>query len=168
MPDPRALFLALALLLPAASAGAAPADDLVQAVRTMTLWVAEKTGLPAPAPPAVERTSQAALRIKCFPRLRPRDAPPLWGAYDARRRIIFMDDGCRPGRLVDASYLLHEVVHHVQMRNGLDKTARCRAELEGQAVRLQVQWLREQGAADPLALLGTDVRTVTKLGMCRE
>ncbi|EKV27518.1 hypothetical protein C882_1364 [Caenispirillum salinarum AK4] len=163
MAPSRILCAVLALLLLSGPVGAGSTDTTV---RDMTHWVAAEIEVPAPPPPVVARTDQADLRRRCFPGFRFEDAPGVRGAYDPATGVVLLDDACDLSRLEDASYLLHEIVHHVQLHNGLDKTARCRAELEGQAFRLQVQWLEEQGVADPLALLGTDERTLRMLETC--
>ena len=69
-----------------------------------------------------------------------------------------------PTNFVIADILLHELVHHLQYLNNVKVT--CATEYEGQAVQLQVTWLREQEVDNPIDLLGIDPRFLLMLRQC--
>ncbi|SFH51796.1 DUF6647 family protein [Modicisalibacter xianhensis] len=132
----------------------------------MILWVVSHTEYAAPDPPSVEFIDQMALRQRCYPGLDLTHVPQLWGIYDPVTATIYLDDDCRLDDQVSASYLLHEIVHHVQVANDAHLHVKCRGRLEGEAVTLQAQWLKEKGVENPLEVLGIDERTLEIISSC--
>lgn len=159
-------FLAI-LLLPSQELHGAAASDVHGMVAEMTAWTVGATDYAAPPPPRLAVVNQAYLKELCFPGCADADLPFVQGAYDPRVETVFLDATFDADLPLHRSYLLHEVVHHVQLANDADETARCREELEGEALRLQVRWLREEeGVDDPLDYLGIDELTLLILGSC--
>jgi hypothetical protein len=79
---------------------------------------------------------------------------------------IYLPQAWRADDLRDRSVLVHELVHHLQAANGVK--VGCPAALERQAYASQVDWLREQGIADPYDFAGLDILTVILAGSCPE
>lgn len=156
--------MAIALIPAAAATGSAVGEAAVE----MTAWVADVTGYDAPPPPTVTFADQSVLRELCYPGCDDGDdLPKVLGVYDPRVGIILLDEAFDGGEARDRSTLLHEVVHHVQEANDARARARCKQELEGEALRLQIRWLHEQeGIDDPLAFLGINEFTLRILGSC--
>ncbi|SFU68633.1 hypothetical protein SAMN04487955_10673 [Halomonas korlensis] len=132
----------------------------------MTAWVAAQTDYTAPDPPPVEFLDQIALRQRCYPGFDLNHVPQVGGLYDPKNKTIYLDVDCDLNDLTSASYLLHEVVHHVQLANNAHLRVRCREQLEGEAVTLQALWLKDKGISDPLDALGIDERTLRIIGSC--
>ncbi|WP_422674118.1 DUF6647 family protein [Billgrantia antri] len=114
----------------------------------------------------MNKESQEALQKRCFPGWTAGLPPRVLGVYDPATSTIYLDQSFNTANLLDRSYLLHELVHHVQLSNGSMVRSRSKGYLEGQALRLQLAWLREQGVADPMSLLGIDERTIRIIEAC--
>jgi hypothetical protein len=128
-------------------------------------WVVAKTGLTAPAlPPIAQVPSHRLVQIAFGP------FPPMTtgvsALYDRKTGKIYMRDGWNEHDLMDQSELLHELVHHVQSANNVP--AACPAVHEGQAIALQVEWLREQGVDDPHKFLGINELYVMLVSSCHD
>lgn len=160
-------------------------EALESDVDTLTLtllhWIVAKTGLTAPEPPRVSFVPEYQM-THLFDAASNRDRKPQadvpaiqgeGGAHPAFRvqalylratATVYLPETWRPGGLRDQSILLHELVHHVQRFNKVVPV--CPAALERQAYELQATWLREQGAAEPYKLIGTDEFTVLMRTAC--
>lgn len=125
-------------------------------------WIAGQTGLAMPPPPSVVLISEEEIaKIAAG-----HEGADVRGLYDRDVAIIYLRNDWNPDDLRSRASLLHELVHHAQTFNKVP--SRCPAEREVQAYRLTVQWLKEQGAADPYALLDIDEFTIHVLSMCPE
>ena len=71
-----------------------------------------------------------------------------------------------PNDLRDRSYLLHELVHHLQALNNVK--APCLAAYELPTFELQLEWLRENGIQDPYKFLDIDEFTIILLSECED
>lgn len=137
-------------------------------------WLATATGLPATTPPPVE--FMPACEIERFARQKP-DMPCgasramyVVAAYDPYRERIILPDTWRADRLFDVSALLHELVHHMQARNGLvfSPDLPCPAEtIEKPAYQAQIAFLRAAGV-DPLPVMGINDLSLLFLTTCPE
>jgi Domain of unknown function (DUF6647) len=128
-------------------------------------WISAETGLTMPPPPLVVLLSSAQLTELAYGP----DSPvceDLWAAYDGSASVVYMRTDWNAAGLRARASLLHELVHHVQFFNKVP--ARCPAEREQLAYELTLRWLREQGAADPYAVLDIDEFTVFILSHCPE
>ncbi|CAM3869449.1 DUF6647 domain-containing protein [Vreelandella rituensis] len=165
----RSLLLCILLVLSLSTVEAEDvrAGRVVGLATTMTAWVAAHTDYAAPEPPPVEFQDQETLRQRCYPGFASHQVPLIRGIYDPENPIIYLDSDCDLDNLVDASYLLHEVVHHVQLANNAHLQVQCRDQLEGEAVTLQALWLKEKGISEPLEALGIDERTLRIIGSCQ-
>jgi hypothetical protein len=124
------LFLSVLSAAPGQAASCAGLADLL-------LFVADQTGYPVPPDcPVVERVQA----LQGDARLRSQV-----GAYVPATGRILLDPGLDTDQPLGRSYLLHELVHAAQFRAGAQLQARCEAELEAEAYRVQTAWLRGQG-----------------------
>lgn len=164
----RSLLFSIPLMLSliTAQAGDDRAEQAMILATNMTAWVAAHTDYTAPEPPPVEFLDQIALRQRCYPGFDLNHVPQVGGVYDSRDSTIYLDVVCDLNDQIAASYLLHEVVHHVQLANNAHLQVRCREQLEGEAVTLQTLWLKDKGISDPLEALGIDERTLRIIGSC--
>jgi hypothetical protein len=133
---------------------------------TLIAWIAAHSSLGAASPPHIQfvpkqemtRVYQGAgseanfLRVEAF--------------YLPATATIYLPKGWRAGDLRDDSVLVHELVHHLQAANKV--RIGCPAALERQAYALQLDWLREQGIADPYDFASLDILTVIIAGSCPE
>jgi hypothetical protein len=71
------------------------------------------------------------------------DAENLHAFYFESGQTIFLDEEWRPQSIADVSVLVHEVVHHLQSRAGLNY--RCPAAREKLAYQAQSKWLELHG-----------------------
>ena len=125
-------------------------------------WIAAKTGWTISKAPPVHFISSDEL-VNTFTGGKPTTSR-VEALYSDENHSIYLPDGWRADDLRDRSILLHELVHHLQYLNRVEAT--CASEHELQAVKLQVTWLREQGAEDPLGLLGINDLFIRMLGQC--
>ncbi|RTQ99883.1 DUF6647 family protein [Halomonas nitroreducens] len=139
---------------------------LDHAVSTLSAWVAEHRAYREPAQPGVAMESEARLKQRCFPAFPVELIPEVKSAYDPQEGTIYLREDFDIFSALDYSFLLHEIVHHFQVRNRADEVAPCRGALEGEAIRLQLDWLREQGNADPFEVLGIDTKTLRIIERC--
>jgi hypothetical protein len=132
-------------------------------VLALLIWIAGETGLAIPPPPPVVLQSEEQLNEGASEPTHVRDFRAL---YSRETGIIYLRNDWDPADLRSRASLLHELVHHVQTFNGVP--TRCPAERERQAYDLTLQWLREQGAVDPYAVLDTNEFTILIRSMCPE
>lgn len=131
----------------------------------LSIWIALETGLAMPPPPAIlvlskEELSQVALGRSWKAS---DDIPAL---YDLEGKTIYLRNDWRITDLRSRATLVHELVHHTQAFNKVP--ARCPADREPLAYSLALKWLREQGAADPHAVLGIDEFSIWIRSLCPE
>lgn len=128
-------------------------------------WVIAKTGLTAPAVPPIVLVPQHRLVQIAFGPFPPA-ASGVSALYERKTGKIYMREGWNANELLDRSELLHELVHHVQYANNVP--APCLAAHEGQAIHLQLQWLREQGVQDPYDFLNINELYVMLVSSCHD
>lgn len=119
-----------------------------------------QTGLAMPPPPGIQLVNQAQMLRLAGGRT------DVGGLYDPEAVTVYLRDDWDAASLRGRATLLHELVHHVQDFNKVP--ARCRAERERLAYKLTLEWLRQQGAADPYAVLDIDEFTVLIRSMCTD
>jgi hypothetical protein len=135
-------------------------SELILALLT---WIVGETGLAMPPPPPVVMVSEEQMSELVSGST---DVGDFRGLYSRDAGIVYLRDDWNPADLRNRASLLHELVHHVQVFNGVP--ARCPAERERQAYDLTLKWLREQGAVDPYAVLNIDEFTIIIRSMCPE
>jgi hypothetical protein len=82
------------------------------------------------------------------------EAAKLVGFYD-KELTIYLKTGFERTSKTDTSRLVHELIHYVQWKNGVDKNT-CLGKLEVEAYELQDQWLVELGLeprSDPFRMI---------------
>lgn len=134
--------------------------ELPQLARKLSTWIALHTEYPEPPLPEIRFESQAGLQELCFPGFSHELLPRIRGAYDARSESIYLNNDLDPQNTLDASYLLHELVHHFQARSVGSKDRRLKSLMEAEALRLQLSWLEENGVLDGMEKLGVDERSL--------
>jgi len=120
------------------------AAQLEPSISELSDWITHSDYPKAPTV-SVAWEGQPALQARCFPNF-PKDLLPailIKAAYDSSTSTIYLHTGFDPEDPIDISYLLHELVHHHQLRTANTPRARHRGELEGEAYRLQLAWLGE-------------------------
>jgi hypothetical protein len=130
---------------------------------TLLAWITANTGLAAANPPHIALVSPSSLR-ELYGVAPPHASFTLHAFYS--KSVIYLPESWRLTGNREKSFLLHELVHHIQRTNNM--TVACRGVLEQQAYDLQVKWLREQGEDDPYKLIGTDAFTVAILYACQD
>jgi|GEM_PF-3194930 len=158
------LFVAL-LAIPAASAEirADPQVELRELADTLSDWIIKRTGYPETTLPRIQFKSQAGLEELCFPGFSHEPMPSIRGAYDARSVIIYLNTDFDPDSFLDVSYLLHELVHHFQVKSVPRSERAAKPVMEARALRLQTEWLEQKGVSDAMEQLGVDERTLRML-----
>lgn len=126
-------------------------------------WIALQIGGEPPAAPDVQFWPQQVLAESFYGNEPPADAR-LCGLYHAASRTIYLPEEWRAEVLVDRASLLHELVHHVQAVRAMPYP--CAAARERLAYQLQMKWLRENGVADPYALINIDEFTIAIHSIC--
>jgi hypothetical protein len=133
-------------------------------IAVLSVWIALQTGLSAPPPPRVVHVHPDALRdLAMNPNAQKERLRALYGRGD---RIIYLRTNWDGTALADRSELVHELVHHFQNVYALPYS--CNAARETLAYNLQIQWLREQGVADPHDLLQTNEFFIVMTSVCRD
>lgn len=69
--------------------------------------------------------------------------------YHIKNKIIYLHEDWDQSNLIDRSFLLHELVHHRQRKEGYE----CREKKEKEAYELQFKYLRENDVKDPKKVL---------------
>lgn len=130
----------------------------MELVLALLAWIGGQTGLATPPPPSVLFVNEEQMLRLAGGRM------DVKGLYDSEAVTVYLRDDWNAGDLRSRASLLHELVHHVQEFN--DLPMRCRAERELLAYNLTLEWLREQGAPDPHAVLDIDDFTILVRAMC--
>lgn len=129
------------------------ASDTRQAMAEAEVrWIAGKTGWKTASVPRIEVRTTRDLAIMFFGNAEGYEGVRPLALYARDQHILFLADALALDNLLDQSILLHELVHHMQVGNNVEFD--CREETERQAYRLQVEWLREHGVAQPYAFVG--------------
>tara|TARA_Y100001963_G_scaffold147261_1_gene223348 strand:+ start:3313 stop:3813 length:501 start_codon:yes stop_codon:yes gene_type:complete len=66
------------------------------------------------------------------------------GLYNHEDEIIFVNSDMMKSEAHDRSVIFHELVHHMQYKNGVYDSISCFGQLEEQAYNLQNDWLQEK------------------------
>lgn len=121
-------------------------------------WIKSKTGWTVSDVPPIRFVTEARLREMYFGRPDGADSTKVHAIYSDEDHTIYLPNTWNPESLFDRSALLHEIVHHLQVRN--DVKADCPAAYNKQAFYLQLDWLHEQGVEDPYEFLKIDDRYI--------
>ena len=116
-------------------------------IAILLAYAVSATGLePTAELPKVEVMSRAALAAEMTLGVKAAsdDALELAALYDPVARTILVSDELDLDGPVGRSYLLHELVHHLQYANGQDAHG-CVGRLEAEAYRVQARYLRKHG-----------------------
>ena len=139
-------------------------ERLVLAVTNDLNWIVGKQGWAnSPAPP-IQSVPGSQLRNMYFGSVQLIKGVQPLALYSRTQHVIYLTDTWNPERLLDRSILLHELVHHLQITNGV-KLA-CPGAYEAQAYRLQIDWLRDQGVQDPYKFLNIEKAAISALSEC--
>ena len=128
-------------------------------------WIVTKTGLAAPPLPPIVLMPQYRLVQVAFGPFPPA-MTRVRALYDRKTGVIYIRDNWNSSELMDRSELLHELVHHVQSADNVP--ASCANVHEGQAIRLQLEWLRDQGVQDPYKFLNINELYVMLVSTCHD
>lgn len=135
-----------------------------QLLEALAIWVGAKLGHPVPAalPRLVFKPNSqvAALRLKQYASelVQQRGRPSIISIYNAREKIIYLEESWSGATAADLSVLVHELVHHFQEEH--QTKFECDAAREAKAFELQEKWLKlfgqsleEEFQIDPFTLL---------------
>ena len=174
---PRKLLvvgLTAAVLMVAMPTGARSLDDCSNRDETGRLepnvivslisWIVAKTKWGVREPPTVCFVKSDQLIDMAYGGEGIPDAPRINGLYAPAGHIVYLSEKWNLNDLRDRSYLLHELIHHLQAINNV-KTG-CLAANERLAYELQLEWLCEQGIRDPYKFLDIDEFTITLISQC--
>ncbi len=117
-------------------------------VAALIAWIVAKTGLTAPDTPRIVQ-----LPIEQMVEMTGSTARPQ-AIYVRKERTIYLRSDWTPDTLLDRATLLHELVHHLQEANNVQKP--CERAQEADAYHLELDWLKEQGVDDPYKFLDTN------------
>ena len=125
----------------------------------ISLWLSTNFGLPMPDEyPRVEHISSPQLQISWYVSSSEGnvggwshhqisqtkfESERLHGFYFEPGQAVFLEKGWSPLSIADVSVLVHEMVHHLQLRAGLNY--RCPAAREKLAYQAQSKWLQMHG-----------------------
>ncbi len=117
---------------------------------SLILWIGANSTLPVEGvpPPEVEFLSSEELRTLyiiedvC-------DTGEIRALYDLNNTIIYLLEDWDKSNLIDRSFLLHELVHHLQKEEGYE----VRIIREEESYELQFMYLRESAIDDPEEVL---------------
>jgi hypothetical protein len=123
-------------------------------VAALLAWVVAQMGLAAPPPPKVSLVTPRVLWHQILGYEISHTEMKLLGIYRRDEGVIYLLESFDKESVVDRSYLVHELVHHVQRFNKVE--APCRAALERDAYRL----------ADPYSAVKIDPFTIVLLSTC--
>ena len=121
---------------------------LAPTITSYIRWIIGKTGWSISDAPPIQKVSRAQLGQMFFGAEEAIVGIEPLALYSRDRHVIYLTDTWNSDQLLDRSILLHELVHHLQVMNGV-KLA-CQTKYEAQAYQLQISWLIEQGVQDPL------------------
>ncbi|HEX6319095.1 MAG TPA: DUF6647 family protein [Burkholderiales bacterium] len=145
------------------AAGMIYARGMSGLVLTLLAWITVEMGVGMPPSPDVVVVPEEQMSERAYGReWRLSDDVPA--AYDRATRTVYLRNDWNPVDLRSRARLLHELVHHVQNVNGVPYD--CPASREPEAYNLALQWLEEEGAADPYATLGIDEFSIWILSRC--
>ena len=133
---------------------------------TLIAWIAAHSNLAAAPAPRIQFIAKQEMSSAYRGAANARSFFYVEAFYQPATATIYLPKGWRAGDLRDDSMLVHELVHHLQAANKV--RVGCSAALERQDYALQLDWLREQGIADPYDFAGLDILTVIIAGSCPE
>jgi len=134
----------------------------------LVFWLSANFGLPAnydhPRVAFVSPSEMVSIQYRGLAMVQPEgalfrpNARTVVSLYDTRTRTIYLRKGWTGATAAELSMLVHEMVHHLQMRAGLRYA--CPEEREKLAYEAQDRWLRLFGGSlerefetDPFTLL---------------
>ena len=133
-------------------------------VKRLLAWIVVKTGLSVKQPPTIRFVPAARLVELYYGKNKEVVKIGVKGLYDNKSHIVRLLDSWDSSNLRDLSYLLHELVHHLQVVNNVE--VECQARYDLQAYHLQFEWLHEQGIQDPYEFLNINQVTVFAASQC--
>lgn len=117
---------------------------------SLLLWIGTNSSLPSEnvTLPQVEFVSSEEMR-SLFGMEKVCCGAILNGLYQIEDKIIYLHEDWDQYDLLDRSFLLHELVHHHQKKEGYA----CREEKEKEAYELQFKYLKENATDNPKEVL---------------
>jgi hypothetical protein len=129
-------------------------------------WIVAKTKWVVREPPTVCFVKSDQLIEMAYGGEGTPDDSRINALYAPAGHIVYLSEKWNPNDLRDRSYLLHELIHHLQAINNV-KTA-CLAANEQPTYELQLEWLREQGIQDPYKFLDINEFTIALISQCSD
>jgi len=116
-------------------------------------WIASKTSWNTKTSPTISFTSPAQLHEMYFGNAGGQNSGiTVRALYEKRAQAIYLSSTWNPNNIRDRSYLVHELVHHLQFMNNVEVA--CDSAYNIKAYQLQFDWLSEQGVRDPQSFVG--------------
>ena len=133
-------------------------------VAGLIAWIVAKTEWVVQEPPTICFATDTQLAEMAYGgEGKPNDLT-INALYAPKSHIVYLSEKWNPDDLRDRSYLLHELIHHLQALNNVK--ALCLAAYERPTFELQLEWLREQGIQDPYKFLDIDEFTIMLISAC--
>jgi len=133
-------------------------------VVALITWIVVRTKWVAQEPPTACLVTENQLIEMAYGREGKSSDANINALYEPEAHTVYLSEKWNVNDLRDRSFLLHELVHHLQALNNV-KVA-CLAANERLAYALQLEWLREQGIQDPYKFLDIDEFTIAILSQC--
>lgn len=132
---------------------------------SLMVWISAHTGMSVPTyEPHVRFKDHETLWYMQHPNHPYDPATQKIGAL-YRNDFIFLPDDWSPASLRDTSFLLHELVHHMQSYSANDYA--CIGEREAEAYDTQFAWLKAANVDDPVAFIQTNELYLLFVTQCR-
>lgn len=133
-------------------------------VVSLIAWIVARTEWVVKEPPTICFVTNTKLVEMAYGGEGKSNDPNINALYAPKSHIVYLSEKWNPNDLRDRSYLLHELIHHLQALNNVK--AACLAANERPTYELQLEWLRGQGIQDPYKFLDIDEFTIVLISQC--
>jgi hypothetical protein len=133
-------------------------------VTGLITWIIAKTEWVVQEPPTICFATNTQLVEMAYGGKGKSNDLTIKALYAPKSHVVYLSEKWNPDDLRDRSYLLHELIHHLQALNNVK--APCLAANERPTFELQLEWLREQGIQDPYKFLDIDELTISLISVC--
>ena len=116
---------------------------------SLLLWIGANSTLPVEGVPLPEIEFLSSEELYTLYTIEDACDTNYRALYDMNHTIIYLLDDWNKSNLIDRSFLLHELVHHVQKEEGYES----RGMREEESYQLQFSYLQESATDDPDEML---------------
>lgn len=141
-----------------------PSSIPLNIVTRFITWITARTGWLEKHPPTIQLVPPGQLNKMYFGKGSGSRSVTIRALYDKKADTIYLPSTWSADNLRDRSYLLHELVHHLQNLNKVE--AACYNAYNIKAYQLQFEWLREHGIQNPRSFLNIGPIVLFMSGQC--